>query len=93
MTVDGKIELGPSSGGFKLTPKGEPIRFLHAAKPIIVVETESAPKAPLSDSATIDPKVLERLSRPLVNLFPPGSKIVQAPDGILAAWLEKLTSQ
>ena len=93
VTADGDVQLGPANSGLKLTPSGEAVRFLQTADPMLVVETEPAPKAVPGDTAIIDPKILERLSQPLVGAFPPGAKIVAVPGGMMAGWYDLLSTQ
>jgi hypothetical protein len=91
VTESGKVELGPSTGGLELTPKGEPVDLLHAAAPTLAIETDPVSKTP--PPPIVDPAVLDRIYGPLANLFPPGAKLTAVPGGIMAAWHEELSTK
>jgi hypothetical protein len=91
VTVSGKVQLGPATGGLEMTPKGEPVDLLHAAPPTLAFAQEPASRAPLPKTALIDPEVLKHLSEPLAGYFPPSAKLTVVPGGIMAAWHEELS--
>lgn len=97
VTAFGKVELGPSTGGLEMTPKGEAVDLLHAAAPTVVIAPEpassTAPPTSPPKPAIIDPALLDRLSGPFVSYFPPGAKLAAVPGGIMAAWHEELATK
>lgn len=97
VTASGKVQLGPSTGGLEMTPKGEGVDLLHAAVPSLVIAPEpassTAPPTSPPKVAIVDPTLLDRLFAPLVSYFPPGAKLATVPGGIMAAWHEELPAK
>lgn len=93
VTASGQVQLGPVTGGLEMTPKGEPVDFLDAAAPSLVIVPEPVATTPPPKTATIDPSLLKHLGDPLLSYFPAGAKLTAVPGGIMAAWHEELSGK